>query len=1696
MKKLQSAILIILIISSTFTFLSFASSKANADSNAVSLLEFNTLDNLEIQQGEDTIQMNLKHNVTIPASPLADIYREALGASNYSIGEEMPIPENVTVSPLIAVGENLGNTSQNSLPIRKQFYEALSQEYDNSLGLDTLIVNSSMIPQGDSGECRIYADAMAFPRVLTTIPGEAGDTWTLGIGPTDSARFAGYVFTQITFLKMLLQELPGEQVYKSSYSIRISLPDGATLLKSNEISGLSWLVDLGGGNGLAASLSVDNSLVLNETMTVTEQNTTIPMTDLCTAFQGYKSFRIEYSLPQTGEGEISGSLGSAAPDSDFSWSQPWTIIDMPLEGDIPLPPLAKQQLGVDAYAKYTGHLKLVATFSIQWEPTYPFFGLDSFRSSIKTEAELELKVEAGITKAYSNEENPWEVPILPQDIDLPIKFFIGPVPVDVDLIFSAKARLIVNFGVSLTVSTGYVANGWLECGVEYDKSTGQLQPFSEKGMTSRFTPPTVTPTLHVEIIPSLVLGLWARFYLVAGPKAEIEPYVDAQLDLINDNIQVQVTIGLHIKVGFLFDDNLAKLLRIKQYDMVEIPHSPFILLGPYIWTTHHDVGITNVEVSKTSIYPGDIVDISVTTQNQGFTMSHDTENFDVRVSYDGTEIDTKPVSGLTEGSEKTVGFVWNTKDVPAGSHTIKAELLNINPAEESDGNDYTTNNVFETKVKISPIDFYISFSPEKTWYKPGETTKTTVSIKNLRSVSTTFWLGASFKDTAGEVEKYDTQISRTPKFATLDPGQSTTFTVTWTIPLDAPFDGTAPYQIALNCWKDNTYTQKYVDNIEWADVFYVYKLHIITPNGSPAASAGDPGNPTPVIVSLKWIPTALSQLLHEDTTFSVMIGGQPATCELQPTNWLQSLDSPLKIWNRWAFGLYELKVTPPTQPGPGLYNLEIKSTLGELMDSDIMPNAIEYTASPPVEPIQKGLAWLRTQQYTDGSWYSNVGVTSLTALAFLNAGHDETDTTVSKAINYILSRVHSDGSIYASYPTYETSLAILALIATHNSNYATTVQNAKNWLVNAQQDESFGYTTTNYQYGGWTYWSTQGDPDLSNSQFALLALDAAGLPKTDPTWSKATIFLQRCQNRPASNDQPWAQASSQPSYNDGGFIYRPWGWSLAGGTLSYGSMTGAGIWGLLLSGVSKTDGRVTAAINWVVSHYTWDTNPIYGSRPYYYYLSMSKALTMYGEPIINGHDWYQDLYNKIVGMQIDAGSGGGYWSSSAEDYGPVLTTVYAILSLQTRAIPPPVQRLSYLTFILRSNCLIRIIDPDGNLVGYNYMTGTGENNIPAAVYSGPFSEPQYVVIVNPKSGTYKLELVGVSEGPYTLTIQGNYGEEVTKTFEYTSEIGPAELQGSQVTVTAIVGPIDVYTNPPEFEKIIDNTPPKTTFAIGNPEYTDGTGKKYITSGTPLTLTAEDNVGGTGVASTYYRVYNTTGYDTGMQTSTPPIEFHLTGIDDGEYSIDFYSVDRIGNIEAIITQNVTLDNMPPTTIPTIGDPKYISGLTYVTPDTPFTLTATDTGSGVNLITYRINSTSYDSGWLTYTKPFSLTSLPDGYYTIAFNSTDNVGNVGATHSFTVTLFSWNYIYQDTYGRGTTLKINLAHKFFQFIRLDKDYGIRVATYMKQCGRAIIISHCDKQLRLITVSVDTKIDFCYAMAWDLQTRKCYLLIDKAGIE
>jgi len=126
-----------------------------------------------------------------------------------------------------------------------------------------------------------------------------------------------------------------------------------------------------------------------------------------------------------------------------------------------------------------------------------------------------------------------------------------------------------------------------------------------------------------------------------------------------------------------------------------------------------------------------------------------------------------------------------------------------------------------------------------------------------------------------------------------------------------------------------------------------------------------------------------------------------------------------------------------------------------------------------------------------------------------------------------------------------------------------------------------------------------------------------------------------------------------------------------------------------------------------------------------------------------------------------------------------------------------------------------------------------------------------------------------------------------------------------------------------------------------------------------------------------------------RTYTEP--FYLIGLNDGTYFIDYNSTDLAGNIEVTNIITIILDNTPPNTTLTVGEPKYVSDTTYITPETLLTFEAYDgTGSGVYSIYYRIYNSTFNSGWLDYTGPFCLILLNNGAYTIEFFSIDNLGN----------------------------------------------------------------------------------------------------------
>jgi squalene-hopene/tetraprenyl-beta-curcumene cyclase len=231
-------------------------------------------------------------------------------------------------------------------------------------------------------------------------------------------------------------------------------------------------------------------------------------------------------------------------------------------------------------------------------------------------------------------------------------------------------------------------------------------------------------------------------------------------------------------------------------------------------------------------------------------------------------------------------------------------------------------------------------------------------------------------------------------------------------------------------------------------------------------------------------------------------------------------------------------------------------------------------------------------------------------------------------------------------------------------------------LRKLQWDEEEGKDRNSDFFGGAGY-DSKSRPDLSNTQFFLDALVAAGVPKDDPAFQKAAVFVSRCQNLKGEyNDQSWAG-----KINDGSFIYSPAAGGQTkvmdgalpnGGLPGYGSMTYAGIKSMIYCGVNKDDPRVKKAYEWIQKNYTVDRNPGMPEQRahwglYYYYHTMAKCLATLGiDEVVDvagkRHNWRADLIEALARQQQPDGS----WRNDRDHWmegDPNLVTGYALMAL-------------------------------------------------------------------------------------------------------------------------------------------------------------------------------------------------------------------------------------------------------------------------------------------------------------------------------------------------------------------------------------------------------------------------------------------------
>ncbi len=184
----------------------------------------------------------------------------------------------------------------------------------------------------------------------------------------------------------------------------------------------------------------------------------------------------------------------------------------------------------------------------------------------------------------------------------------------------------------------------------------------------------------------------------------------------------------------------------------------------------------------------------------------------------------------------------------------------------------------------------------------------------------------------------------------------------------------------------------------------------------------------------------------------------------------------------------------------------------------------------------------------------------------------------------------------------------------------------------------------------------------------------------------------------------------------------------------------------------------------------------------------------------------------------------------------------------------------------------------------------------------------------------------------------------------------------------------------------DTTAPETAAEVRGTQNADGA---YVGSAS-VVLSATD-AGGSGVDRIEYAL----GADGAWQPYTAPVVVDTVG----EHTLRYRAFDKAGNAAAEKSVTFTVaapptdDTTPPETSATVTGEKNADGA-YVDMAT-VTVTASDTGSGVNTIEYAVG----DGAWQAYTAPVMVHEA--GTHTVRYRATDKAGNAAAEKSVEFTV-----------------------------------------------------------------------------------------------
>ena len=302
----------------------------------------------------------------------------------------------------------------------------------------------------------------------------------------------------------------------------------------------------------------------------------------------------------------------------------------------------------------------------------------------------------------------------------------------------------------------------------------------------------------------------------------------------------------------------------------------------------------------------------------------------------------------------------------------------------------------------------------------------------------------------------------------------------------------------------------------------------------------------------------------------------------------------------------------------------------------------EFVTPEAQAAIDRGLAWLAARQHRDGSFGSaqyrdNVAVTSLSAMAFLSAGHTPGrgpyGNVVQKATEFVLSRSRPNGFIIeqesASHgPMYGHGFATMFLAEVYGMSPSAGVRQkldrAVRLIIGTQNKE-----------GGWRYQPRPDDADISVTVAQVMALRAArnaGIFVPKETIDRSMEYVKACQNP------------------DGGFAYQ-----LTRRRESQFPRSAAGVVALYSAGIYEGQ-EIRNGLEFLMRHLP--QGDVYRYESNYYYGHYYAVQAMWHAGGDHWRRWYPAIRDELVRRQLQSGD----WPDSyiCHEYG----TAMALLVLQ------------------------------------------------------------------------------------------------------------------------------------------------------------------------------------------------------------------------------------------------------------------------------------------------------------------------------------------------------------------------------------------------------------------------------------------------